>query len=893
MAIIPNPLNKFKSFNYRWSLGVLTAGELNDPSSYKRSGGNLIFIRSGGLPDKPVRTFIEEQLGINVEFFIDDVEIQSLVSFNPGTSTSTAMQIEFTVTEPYSIGLFFQTMMIAANQGGYRNYIEAPYVLSVDFIGHDDKGNIISTSKRTYAIKIVNITFSVDAGGSVYLVKAIPFNHIGFLDDYQMLNKNINASGDTVYQVLNNITLELNKQENDAVTTGQKLVGNLFKISFPNDLTESGRSSSITGTLGFNGRSAVNETNWRSVYNRTSSNINVTQIADIGFGVGQVDPSLARAAGLVSTGYGLGQVDPRLANAVNNKQTASVTNIERAINSFDPNQNYIGNSYIIPNFNFSGKVEFAKENEFYDEVNQIIKDANFSIDEKSRSFQFHQGSKIEKIIEAVILTSEWGQQLTSQIPDENNMVKWFKIDSKVNIISTDEMIKTGRPAMEFEYQITPYKVHYNLFSAPSSNLNYVSNMKNCVKGYNYSYTGLNTDIIDFEFKIDNSFYRPVVDLQSPVAASVQYAVSNANSTRLGTGPSGQLSADALANSLPGGKLSDNIQQNTVPYSSNFVSTGGGGIITDKKKLSELFNLIILNSDQDNIQLNLKIWGDPYYLSDSDSGNYRAGPSRLYINADDTVDFQRSEIDVLLRFNSAVDYKNNMMILDPNTTFSGIYKIVTFASSFSKGHFTQELTLLRRPQQTAEMIDVSNMILGASSSNSVELDTIIQERIDRVSTPFQPFISEISPEFHKFLRLGQMNISSFEKLGPVSNALQQAQGLINLGNQIKNNLLSTLGQIQGLPDNIDKSLNQIQNTLTDPINLMSQINIEGELQKAANKLVGPEIRQSINAVNKLEGTVKNLQNTVSQASAGITQISSNLNSIKNSIPSNPIKLKFPR
>ena len=194
MALIPNPLNKFRSYNYRWSLGVLSSSDLANPSSYRSNGGNLLFIRSGGLPQKRIKTSIEEKLGINVEYFIDDVVIESIGNPNIQTSTSTAVTFEFTVTEPYSIGLFFQTLIIAANQGGYTNYIEAPYVLSVDFIGHTDNDKIETTSRKSYAIKLTQVSLTATGSGSVYKINAIAWNHIGFLDDYQNLTKTIKCN---------------------------------------------------------------------------------------------------------------------------------------------------------------------------------------------------------------------------------------------------------------------------------------------------------------------------------------------------------------------------------------------------------------------------------------------------------------------------------------------------------------------------------------------------------------------------------------------------------------------------------------------------------------------------------------------------------------------------
>jgi hypothetical protein len=75
MALLKNPLHQYKSYNYRWSFGVIAAGELQNPSTYKDTGGNLVIIRSGGLPNKPVKTDIENR----------KVYVYSLVDINPNS----------------------------------------------------------------------------------------------------------------------------------------------------------------------------------------------------------------------------------------------------------------------------------------------------------------------------------------------------------------------------------------------------------------------------------------------------------------------------------------------------------------------------------------------------------------------------------------------------------------------------------------------------------------------------------------------------------------------------------------------------------------------------------------------------------------------------------------
>ena len=66
----------------------------------------------------------------------------------------------------------------------------------------------------------------------------------------------------------------------------------------------------------------------------------------------------------------------------------------------------------------------------------------------------------------------------------------------------------------------------------SSDRDYNQLIQDCIKAYNYTYTGKNIDVLDFEFKIDNSFFRPITDTQATedkhkagVATEEQTAIS--------------------------------------------------------------------------------------------------------------------------------------------------------------------------------------------------------------------------------------------------------------------------------------------------------------------------------------------------------------------------------
>ena len=125
-----NILSPFSSYNYVFTLGCLTDFELNFPDlTYRFADPMITIIKSGG--GKPLvgsKTIYE--INGKTEYFIDDVEIETMIAPNPATRSTNALSLSFKVQEPYSMGLFLQALQIAALSAGHKNYIDAPFRLS-------------------------------------------------------------------------------------------------------------------------------------------------------------------------------------------------------------------------------------------------------------------------------------------------------------------------------------------------------------------------------------------------------------------------------------------------------------------------------------------------------------------------------------------------------------------------------------------------------------------------------------------------------------------------------------------------------------------------------------------------------------------------------------------
>ena len=78
--------------------------------------------------------------------------------------------------------------------------------------------------------------------------------------------------------------------------------------------------------------------------------------------------------------------------------------------------------------------------------------------------------------------------------------------------------------------------------------------------------------------------------------------------------------------------------------------GGTELNSVQTAIARDFNDALVNSPVDLITANMTIMGDPYYIADSGMGNYSAGTTPIInITEDGTMDYQSSEVDVLINF----------------------------------------------------------------------------------------------------------------------------------------------------------------------------------------------------------------------------------------------------
>ena len=672
-----NILHNYTTYNYIFTLSVMDDYMLNFPNeTYKKGELGQIILKSGsGDPGNRV-----EIPGYGAfEFFIEDVDIKTVIGLEKSSGNTNVTTLAFKIIEPYSMGMFFHALQQSAKDAGFENYILAPYLLTLEFMGHvnaTDQGiagdalSIIEKTTRHFPIHFNELDMNVNASGAVYDITARPANETGMSKTYTEVKTDVSISGKTVHEMLQTGTQSLQRVLNDRLQEEANRMGKVrdqILISFPSD--------SSTGD------SAAKEQLGSGGAEKTAT----------------VNPNQSNSVGR--------SLEEKL--RISLKESANGTYVENV-----EQMNPIGKASMNFNAYLNGSQPFAKDNFVYDEKKHVYARGNLSVDPNIGNMKFSQGDNICNIINQVILMSDYSRQaLLAENKTKSGKIIWWRIEPQLYSIPTDLNYKvTGSKPKLINYRVMPYAVDASVFLPPTkANPSVEEAKKQCIKEYNYIYTSENVDILDLELKFKAGFY------QAMQATNPKYSGDVAQQEKQGTVSSKpkqeEDNPDIASRVYDTKELKDRegevmTEQRTDQTSSSTSKSGGSSLNNTETLLAKQAHDIIMNG-VDMLKPTLRILGDPYYLADSGMGNYSSKQTNYEnMNADHSIDYQSGEVDVILNFRTPldIDMASGTYNFGPTklmSQFSGLYKLLMCDSNFSHGKFTQSLTLARRTGQNAK------------------------------------------------------------------------------------------------------------------------------------------------------------------------------------------------
>lgn len=235
----PNPLSDLASSTYNISLYMMGIGGYvdlmtksgNSPLEVVNKTPKILIARTGGMGFETSNEF-------DIDFFIDNLQVQNVGSPTKTGANTNATDIKFDIYEPRGITLIERLKRESDQLGEDTNYINTPYLLEVKFKGYDDEGAEIDTkiAPRYIPIKITALKFSITASGAAYKCEAVPFHQNVFGAINNTIPLNVQVSAKTVGDVFtNSVDLLVAETEEDAetdeVTTSYKKDGSARNLS--------------------------------------------------------------------------------------------------------------------------------------------------------------------------------------------------------------------------------------------------------------------------------------------------------------------------------------------------------------------------------------------------------------------------------------------------------------------------------------------------------------------------------------------------------------------------------------------------------------------------------------------------------------------------------------
>lgn len=189
---VPNPLHKYASYTYSWSLWWLDVADYNllmdlnnavDALNFKPGPKSFVVAEDGGIyPD-------QRQPGTRgLNYHIQDVQFETVIAPNKTTRSSNMIEGTMTILEPYGVSLI--DSLIAASyepkgsmDGKYYNYTNQPYMLQLEFKGYDESGNEIpgakeiTTYRKRFPIRLLQVKVDISNKGTEYKITFRPRSH--------------------------------------------------------------------------------------------------------------------------------------------------------------------------------------------------------------------------------------------------------------------------------------------------------------------------------------------------------------------------------------------------------------------------------------------------------------------------------------------------------------------------------------------------------------------------------------------------------------------------------------------------------------------------------------------------------------------------------------------
>jgi hypothetical protein len=736
-SLYKNKLHEYTGYTYRVTLFLLTKEDYqamtDNPTTFEPKH-SLISGGGGYATDSKVTTTRTEtgfggylddtkttkgrHPDFQEDFFIENLSIQTVVGLNAKTKASNAIDISFSIIEPFGMTLLDRLLSACEVTAKCSNYIDQPYLLEIDFLSNVEEQNRTDASRpkgilidrKRIATKFIEMKIKPGVGGTEYRIKATPYNHSAFSQSAAALPINLAVEASTVGDFFNSDSEAEKIFGKGVAVNAERIEGELEKwvqantIVFanikPTPAQIQAKKNEIETSLGYTTNSlpaAYNEY-MRSI--STKGKLFTYPQTLISF---NIDPLFVNSP----------IVDPDKTEVSSQPMIKSLEGISVTIPGY---QN--------PNFKTKQIYNIHAGTDIVNIIDRIMQSSKYIKD------QVLNATRIQE-------TSNNARGSDSTQTDEYKYLDWYKIVPQVKLLNFDE--SRNAYSKQIIYNVVPFKTANSYH--PDFKKTKVSKNK-IARSYQYLYTGKNEDIISVDIDFDTSFYTQLTTFQENKRRSGSNYLSNSpflNPVQARDGAENNRTQD-----IP-------VQYNAVGSEQQGSNSFNRGKDPNDQAVASLAKSIYTNSRGDMLNIKLKIVGDPGFIKQDDvyynpsSSDYKqftkgstSGGETVAINqSTGQILFDQEQIYVQFITKNAVDIDDNTGITNKqiklsngrttNSSFSGVYKVLTVRSELARGKFEQTLDLIKMPNdimfddqlKTSESVSVTKPINTLQSNQTVD------------------------------------------------------------------------------------------------------------------------------------------------------------------------------
>ncbi len=869
-----NVLNRYRNVTYNITLAALTPDNLKVPDSYRskklkyviasskgkgsgaisadivarkiditeervtREGGRILTreqVVVGANIDTSAKETVEEFNKLSpgkFDLFIDGLEVETLLTPNQQTGPAIATKIKFEVFEPMSANGFIEALHVSALAAGWTGYINACYVIRLDFLGYpdDDKDPTseaqIINATRFFPLKLTGTEMEITETGTRYRVSAVPFNEAGFANPNKLYS-DTSFSGNTVREVLESLFEGINKSTveraaKEKTPEAAKIVDR-YEIYFP-ELPKSGESLKLETVDTEISKASINDLLRSNTVYKFPPIENDPTAAPISAGENARDALLARQSA----------------------ERAAEENRKR----YNPSKNQI---------------------------------------------QFSKDSNIHEVIESVIRDSAYFKKVLTDVEAAkkgDGMIDYFQI--MLNTVPGPMDTTFNRQTFIYQYVICPYKVHYTKLPGQANTNFKADNMKKFVKRiYNYLYTGKNLDVLSFRLNFNNLFFQAAnPKLGNNDAPGTARAAGASNDPEVKAPTDGAKDAAKDVNDRPPTLPSEEagatngrgqpIQQN--PYY-QIAYTAHKAILESVNMLTGEIEIIgdpfyLATGGMGNYLPTLK----DIAITQTGEANFNNGPVVVRINFRNPIDIDE-ETGLATFSKTAVPFSGVYQVLKCQSTLrDGNFKqkmnIMRYNGQINDNNKLEETRAQQNIQDPKpgeqQIVDQAPATVARAGvkPNDINLAKWLDRGIPSVGLPGQ---------FANLLNGENLSLKTVTgALGPGAELLNRASGLAS-GLGIGDALTGISPLAKGIPINVE-SLTSIAGNPLGNVSALSQVGnqIKSLVPGNVNGLVGAVEGQNVSSI--LNGVKNSVSSVVNGIAAPVGSLAANLSAgIKNSLP----------